>query len=138
MSWLMDRPNPVPSPGGLVVKNGSKIFSFTSGAMPVPLSRISNFDAIGQTTGHRFEPRLKTVACFGGAFGGRIKAVRDHVEKDACDFLRKDFGHPGFGVELALKRDIEALLLGARSMVSEIKAFVDDCIDLNPAGLARS
>ena len=31
---------PVPSPTGLVVKNGLNIFSFTSGGMPVPLSRI--------------------------------------------------------------------------------------------------
>ncbi len=40
MSWLSDRPRPVPSPAGLVVKNGLNIFSFTSGGMPVPLSRI--------------------------------------------------------------------------------------------------
>src|SRR5262245_25810058 len=40
MSWLMDRPSPVPSPAGLVVKNGLNIFSFTSGGIPVPLSRI--------------------------------------------------------------------------------------------------
>ena len=30
MSWLMDRPSPVPSPEGLVAKNGLNIFSFTS------------------------------------------------------------------------------------------------------------
>src|SRR5262245_12397622 len=40
MSWLMERPRPVPSPAGFVVKNGLNIFSFTSGGMPVPLSRI--------------------------------------------------------------------------------------------------
>src|SRR5262245_35303052 len=40
ISWLMERPRPVPSPAGLVVKNGLNIFSFTSGGMPVPLSRI--------------------------------------------------------------------------------------------------
>src|SRR5262249_49332748 len=40
MSWLSDRPKPVPSPAGFVVKNGLKILSFTSGGMPVPLSRI--------------------------------------------------------------------------------------------------
>src|SRR5262249_55293109 len=40
MSWLMESPSPVPSPAGLVVKNGLNIFSFTSGGMPVPLSRI--------------------------------------------------------------------------------------------------
>src|SRR5207248_755416 len=31
MSWLSDRPSPVPSPAGLVVKKGLNIFSFTSG-----------------------------------------------------------------------------------------------------------
>src|SRR6266481_3674334 len=40
MSWLIDRPSPVPSPAGLVVKNGLNIFSFTSNGIPVPLSRI--------------------------------------------------------------------------------------------------
>ena len=40
MSWLSERPRPVPSPAGLVVKNGLNIFSFTSGGMPVPLSRM--------------------------------------------------------------------------------------------------
>src|SRR5262249_2001175 len=40
MSWVMDRPRPVPSPAGLVVKKGLNIFSLTSGGMPGPLSRI--------------------------------------------------------------------------------------------------
>src|SRR5450759_2402405 len=40
MSWLIDRPSPVPSPEGLVVKNGLNIFSFTSSGIPVPLSRM--------------------------------------------------------------------------------------------------
>jgi hypothetical protein len=40
MSWLIDRPSPVPSPEGLVVKNGLNIFSLTSSGIPMPLSRI--------------------------------------------------------------------------------------------------
>src|SRR5262249_55728521 len=40
MSWLIDRPSPVPSPAGLVVKKGLNIFSRTTGGIPVPLSRI--------------------------------------------------------------------------------------------------
>src|SRR5665811_537866 len=36
MSWLIDRPSPVPSPAGLVVKKGLNIFSLTSNGMPVP------------------------------------------------------------------------------------------------------
>src|SRR5215831_10029710 len=39
MSWLIERPRPVPSPVGLVVKNGWNSLSRCSGAMPAPLSR---------------------------------------------------------------------------------------------------
>ena len=38
-SWLIESPRPVPSPVGLVVKNGLNIFSFTSGVIPVPQRR---------------------------------------------------------------------------------------------------
>ncbi len=34
----MDKPSPVPSPIGLVVKNGSKARATTSGVIPVPVS----------------------------------------------------------------------------------------------------
>jgi hypothetical protein len=40
MSWVIESPTPVPSPVGLVVKKGLKIFSLISGGIPVPLSRI--------------------------------------------------------------------------------------------------
>src|SRR3954453_2384570 len=40
MSCVIERPRPVPSPAGLVVKNGLNIFPLTSSGMPVPLSRI--------------------------------------------------------------------------------------------------
>src|SRR6516225_5328523 len=36
---LIDRPSPVPSPVGLVVKNGWNNLSRNSGGIPVPLSR---------------------------------------------------------------------------------------------------
>src|SRR5215813_12775326 len=38
MSQAIDRPRPVPSPVGLVVKNGWKSLSRNSGGIPVPLS----------------------------------------------------------------------------------------------------
>jgi len=40
MSCVIERPRPVPSPAGLVVKNGLNIFSCTATEMPVPLSRM--------------------------------------------------------------------------------------------------
>ena len=39
--WTMERPRPVPTPAGLVVKNGSKMRGSSSGAIPGPLSDIS-------------------------------------------------------------------------------------------------
>ena len=41
MLFETDRPRPVPFPGALVVKNGSKIFGKSFGEMPSPLSSIS-------------------------------------------------------------------------------------------------
>jgi hypothetical protein len=38
--WTIGMPRPVPWPGGLVVKNGSRILAATSGGMPAPLSVI--------------------------------------------------------------------------------------------------
>ena len=40
MSLESESPSPVPWSVGLVVKNGLKIFSMTSGGMPIPLSRM--------------------------------------------------------------------------------------------------
>ena len=41
MPLQIQSPSPVPSPAGLVVKNGSKIRSRISGGIPPPVSRIS-------------------------------------------------------------------------------------------------
>ena len=41
MPNTVERPRPVPLPTSLVVKNGSKILSITSGGMPVPVSDTS-------------------------------------------------------------------------------------------------
>src|SRR5579864_8701818 len=67
MSWLMERPRPVPSPAGLVVKNGLNIFSLTSAGIPVPLSRIliSTWEpeplVLAVTTGSKPAPPLSAL-----------------------------------------------------------------------------
>src|SRR5580692_3423986 len=67
MSWLIERPSPVPSPAGLVVKNGLNIFSLTSAGMPVPLSRIRistvspRLLVVALTTGSKSEPPFSVL-----------------------------------------------------------------------------
>ena len=67
MSWLMDSPSPVPSPAGLVVKNGLNIFSFTASGMPVPLSRIRI---------STLPPRFLVVALSAGSKPSPLSALR--------------------------------------------------------------
>src|ERR1700677_1196920 len=67
MSWLMDRPNPVPSPAGFVVKNGLNIFSFTSAGIPVPLSRMRI---------STLSPRFFVAAVSGGSKPSPASALR--------------------------------------------------------------
>src|SRR6185312_11950879 len=91
MSWLIERPRPVPSPAGLVVKNGLKILSFKSGGMPVPLSRM-----LISTLSPRF-----LVAALGLIVTAirscltldcRIEPVGDQVQQNPGDVLWKDVG----------------------------------------------
>src|SRR5215471_5153325 len=58
------------------------------------------------------------------AFGRRIKAVGDQVQKGPCDLLREYIDLTGGRIKRPLYRDLEALLLGASTMIGEIKALL--------------
>src|SRR5262244_1350505 len=68
---------------------------------------------------------------FGFALGRRIEAIRDQVQKNTRDVLRKDISLPGGRIERSLQRDIEALFLGPRPVPSEIEALIDEGIDID-------
>ena len=44
MSSVVERPRPVPKPGGLVVKNGSKIRARVAASIPAPVSAHGEHD----------------------------------------------------------------------------------------------
>src|SRR4029077_3168269 len=70
MSCVIDRPRPVPSPAGLVVKNGLNIFSRTSGGIPVPLSRMQI-----STVVPRFFVVARRVGSKPGSFSSVLRLV---------------------------------------------------------------
>src|ERR1700730_10756265 len=92
----MDRPSPVPSPAGFVVKNGLNSFSLTSGGMPVPLSRI-----LISTLSPRFLVAAKSIGLIvaairlGFALRGCVEAVGDQVEQRPRDLLREQIDLTG-------------------------------------------
>ena len=93
MSWVIDRPSPVPSPAGLVVKNGLNIFSFTSGGNARAVVADADFDGVAEILRGGEQRRLEArFAIFGLALGRGIEAVRDQIEQRAGDLLRKQFG----------------------------------------------
>src|SRR6516165_10552031 len=102
---------------------------------------VANRDlyAIAEALRRRRESRLiaiATILLF--AFGRRIEAVGDQVQESPRDLLRKYIDLTGGRIEGPLHIDVEALLLGAGTMIGEIKALLDECVDVDWPMLARS
>ena len=128
----MDRPNPVPSPAGFVVKNGLNSFSLTSGGMPVPLSRILYFHAVTEVLGRCSQRRLVVASVrLGLTLRGGVEAVGDQVEQRPRNLLREQIDLTGSRVKGPLQGDCEALLLGSRSVIGEIEALIDQGVDID-------
>jgi hypothetical protein len=64
MRWQIDSPRPVPTPTGLVVKNGVNSRARTSGGMPVPVSAISTTTCPSGAT-----PVVTVIVCVGVPLG---------------------------------------------------------------------
>jgi two-component system, NtrC family, sensor kinase len=115
----MDRPSPVPSPAGFVVKNGLNNFSLTSGGMPVPLSRIlisNGFYAAtkrkAEANGGDYEPTLTAATKnLGDKVEIRIRDNGTGIPPEVKDkmfnpfFTTKPAGE-GTGLGLSLSHDI--------------------------------
>ena len=96
MSWLMDRPRPVPSPAGLVVKNGIEDlflhFRRNAGAIVAD----PDFDAVAEVLGRGSKGWLVIAAIrFRFALGRCIEAIGDQIEQNPRDVLREDIGFAG-------------------------------------------
>ena len=86
----MDRPSPVPSPAGLVVKKGLNNLVLDIGWNARAVVPYSDFDPISETFGPSNKSRFKAVAAkLRLALGSCVEAVRDQVEEDPSDLLGK-------------------------------------------------
>src|SRR5262249_36071639 len=64
------------------------------------------------------------------ALGRRIEAVGDQVQESSCDLLREYIDLTGGRIKGPLQSDLEALILGARTMIGQIKALLDEGISI--------
>src|SRR5262249_22232567 len=60
-----------------------------------------------------------------------IKAVRYQVQESPSDLLRVHIDLTGRRIKRPLHINFEALILGARTMIGKIEAFLDERIDID-------
>ena len=99
----------MPSPVGLVVKNGWNSLSRISAGMPVAVVADPDLDRVAEVAGRHLEDRLKTgFLITSGALGGGVETVSEQVETDAGDVLGHQFDWGDALAEIALQGDVEA------------------------------
>jgi hypothetical protein len=121
MSQLIDNSSPVPSPVGLVVKNGWNNLSRISGD-PDAVVADADFDRPAEILRRRFQGRLEPgVASLFLALGGGVEAAAEQIETDAGHVLRHQFDRSDGRAEIAFQRDVELLILRARTVIGEVE-----------------
>src|SRR5258708_14936515 len=70
------------------------------------------------------------------ALGCGIEAVRDQVQKCSGDLLREHVDLTGGRIKGPLQIDPESLILGARAMVRQIEALLDEVVGINQSMFA--
>src|SRR6267154_1372418 len=117
-------------------KKGVEYLFLYLGSNPDAIVADADFDSITETFRCCPQRRLEPVAGPSCTFGRSIKSVGDQVEQDAGDFLRKRFDRASCRIEFALQSNIETRLLGARTAIGEIKAFLNKRVDFDLPMLA--
>ena len=92
----------------------------------------SDFHTIAKVLGRGRESRL-VVATIGlcSAPGRSIKAVCNEIKKSPPDVLRENVCPTGRRIKGLLELDLKTLRLGPRSVPCEIKAFLNESININ-------
>jgi hypothetical protein len=96
-----------------------------------PVVADACLDLIPEVARHHPQDRTINPADFAVllAFLRGIKAVSEQVEKHAGDILGNQLDRTKTGVEVALDRDVEFLILSAGAMVGEIERLLDQRIE---------
>ena len=124
----------MPSPVGLVVKNGWNSLSLMSAGMPAPLSR---------TRISTCSPASRVVTLSVGSKSGiravtrplrrRVEPVAEDVQQHPGHVLRVHLDRRDALAEIAFQRDVETLILRARTVVGEVQRLIDHRVQIDHA-----
>jgi hypothetical protein len=122
----MERPRPVPSPVGLVVKNG---FFYVGGDARAVVANL-DFHTIAKVFGRGREGRpVVATAGLCPAAGRSIEAVCNQIQKSPPDVLRENVCPTGRRIKGLPKLDLKTLRLLPRSVPCEIETFLNERIE---------
>src|SRR5262245_12397623 len=124
-------------PSGLRRKERIEHLFFHVGRNAGAVVANSNLHTIAKAFGRRSKGWLIAFAT-GLCFSPRrcIKAIGNQIEQDPCDVLWKDIGLAGVWVQRSFQSDVKALFLSSRPMPGEIKAFLNQSIDVDRSMLS--
>ena len=100
MSWAIESPRPVPSPGAFVVKNGSNARAHTSGRHPDPVVLYPDLDPAGRPTGRDRHRRAVRPTGLVRPLPHGVEPVPHEGDDDPPDLRRDDIGLPRRRVEV--------------------------------------
>jgi NHL repeat len=90
-----------------------------------------DFDAVAKILSRGRERGLTVASIRFSLFRCRVKAVGDQVEQRPRNLLWEQIGLTGGRVKGPLQGDIEALLLGAGTVIGQIEALLHESIDID-------
>jgi hypothetical protein len=119
-----------------VVKNGWNNLSRISGDSDAVVAD-ADFDRPAEILRRRFRGRLEPgVASLFLALGGGVEAVAEQIETDAGHVLRHQFDRSDGRAKIAFQRDVELLVLRARTVIGEVERLFDQAVEVDLAALA--
>ena len=136
MSWLIDRPSPVPSPDGFGCEERIEYFLFDVLRDAGPVIANTDLDLVSEVRGRSGKHWLEGVIGFRFSFRRGVESVRYQIEQDSRDLLRIDISHADGWVEIALQGDTEARFFRSGTVISEVQALIDYRVDVSRAMLA--
>src|SRR5262249_37142496 len=69
---------------------------------------------------------------------GGVESIAEEVEEDPGDVLRHHLDRLDVLIEVALKRDVEGLILRTRTVISEIERLLDQRVEIDALAIAAA
>src|ERR1051325_9840500 len=102
-----------------------------------PVVACTYFDGITQIARGHLQGRLEfRIAPLLLSLGGGIEAVAEQIQADAGDVLWDEFNRGNGCIEITFESYIEALILSAATVVSEVQRLINEGVEINATTLA--